>query len=242
MAKKRKRRSSSGRPTQPSAPRAEERRVHKEEARRSRESLRRRIKRRSAFQRAATIGVVALAALGVFLFLTRAGAPKAIAAAALEAASAAGCGDVQTPLGSAPGGQHLSQGEPFTYDQHPATSGFHDPSPLPPEPHVYTAPVPETQAVHNLEHAYALIYYRADGPDALPADVVAALAALAEREDKVIMAPHPSLNAGTSLALTAWNKLWECPATVTAEEATAIASGFVEAYRGTSNAPEPQAG
>jgi len=56
------------------------------------------------------------------------------------------------------------------------------------------------------------------------------------------MAPYPQLDEGTSLALAAWNTLWECPAAVTAGQAVTIASGFAEAYRGTSNAPEPSAG
>ena len=55
------------------------------------------------------------------------------------------------------------------------------------------------------------------------------------------MAPHPDLPAGTALVLAAWNKLCECPSSVTLEQARAIASGFLEAYRGTGNAPEPAA-
>ncbi len=101
----------------------------------------------------------------------------------------------------------------------------------------------ETAAVHNLEHAYVLIYYRADGPEALPTDVVHRLATLAESEDKIIMAPHASLEEGTSLALTGWNK--QGPSArpgLTADQARTIASGFIEAFRGSSNAPEPNAG
>jgi len=55
------------------------------------------------------------------------------------------------------------------------------------------------------------------------------------------MVPHPALPEGTALALTAWNRLWECPATITTDQATTVATGFVDAYRGTSNAPEPRA-
>ena len=176
-----------------------------------------------------------------FLLLTRVGGPQPIPEAALAAASDAGCGDIETPAASAPGGIHLSPGESHTYPEHPATSGPHDPSPLPGDPHVYDSPVPETRAVHNLEHAYVLIYYRANGPDAIPQAVVDRLASLARSQDKVIMAPYPDLPSGTSLALTAWNKLWECPAAVTADQARTIASGFIQAYRGTSNAPEPRA-
>lgn len=214
----------------------------KEIARRQRDEVRKIVRRRRAVRRALQVGILSAVAVGAVWFFTRAQAPADIPQSAIRAAEAASCGDVQTPESSAPGGQHLTQGEPLTYDQHPATSGRHAPAPLPGEPHVYTAPVDETAAVHNLEHAYVLIYYRADGPDALPTDVVDELAALAESEDKLIMAPHASLDEGTSLAVAAWNKLWECPAGVTADQARAISSGFIEAFRGSSNAPEPNAG
>ncbi len=164
-------------------------------------------------------------------------------ASAVAAAKAAGCtppDGPSTPASDAPGGQHLAAGESHTYDQHPATSGLHDPNSLPAEPHVYESPVTETLAVHNLEHGYILVYYTADGTDALPADVVARLASFARAETKVIMAPYPDLPTGTSFAVAAWNKLWECPPTVTADQARAIASGFVQAFRATTNAPEPK--
>lgn len=214
----------------------------KEIARRQREDVRKIVRRRRAIRRALQVGILSAIAVGAVWFFTRAQAPADIPQSAIRAAEAASCGEVQTPAGGAPGGLHLAQGEPFTYDQHPATSGRHAPAPLPPDPQVYTAPVDETAAVHNLEHAYVLIYYRADGPDALPDDVVQELATLTESEDKVIMAPHPSLDEGASLALAGWNKLWECPAGVTADQARSIASGFIEAFRGSRNAPEPNAG
>jgi hypothetical protein len=214
----------------------------KDIARRQREEVRKIARRRRAIRRALQVGILSAVAVGAVWFFTRAQAPADIPQSAIRAAEAASCGEVQTPAASAPGGLHLAQGEPFTYDQHPATSGRHGPAPLPGDPHVYTEPVDETAAVHNLEHAYVLIYYRADGPEALPTDVVDGLATLAESEDKVIMAPHESLEEGTSLALAAWNRLWECPAGVTGDQARTIASGFIEAFRGSSNAPEPNAG
>src|SRR5438093_7898334 len=149
------------------------------------------------------VGVlVAALALGYVLFIP-AKSPGPVAAAALHAGDAAGCGSVQTPAKQAPGGLHLRPGQSQPYDQHPATSGYHDPSPLPPDPHVYTGVIPETRAVHNLEHAYVLIYYRRDGPGALSPEVVARLATLARGEARVIMAPYPLLPDGTALALAA---------------------------------------
>ena len=210
----------------------------KELARQARERAIKSVRRRQATRRAVQIGVVAALAAGVFLFLTRAGAPGNIPESALRAAEAAACGDVETPESGTPDRTHLDPGQTFSYQQQPAVAGAHDPSPLPPEPHVYEAPVEETRAVHNLEHAYVLVYYRGGGSEALDEDVVGGLERLAESEEKVIMAPYPSLPDGTALALAAWNKLWECPSGITAEQARTVATGFIEAYRGTSNAPE----
>lgn len=248
MAKKRKRRprpdATSGAAPAPERAREAERptqgdrrRRRKEEARRLREEERKRIRRRSLLRRGAVLGVLSAAAVGVFLFV-RAQAPGAIPAEARAAAEAAGCTDVATPVSSAPGGQHLQPGESFTYDQRPATSGTHDPRSLPAEPKVNTSPVPETLAVHNLEHAYVIVYYRAEGPEALPAEVVDRLAGVVQGEDKVLMAPYPELPEGASLALAAWNKLQTCPSSISPEQADEVAAGFIEAYRGTSNAPE----
>jgi Protein of unknown function (DUF3105) len=210
----------------------------KELARQARERAVKTVRRRQATRRAIQVGVVAALAVGVFLFLTRVSGPGDIPEGALQAAQAAGCDDVETPVSGTPDRTHLDPGEPFTYDQQPAVAGAHDSSPLPPQPHVYDAPVEETRAVHNLEHAYVLIYYRAQGREALPADVVRDLEGLARSEEKVIMAPYPSLQDGTALALAAWNKLWECPSGITVEQARTVASGFIDAYKGTSNAPE----
>lgn len=185
------------------------------------------------------MAAAAAVVVGFSLFVRASGA-KPIPDAALRAAVAARCGDVQAPE-SDPQGGHLQPEQTYRYPDEPATSGPHDPSPLQSEPQVYTSPIPETRAVHNLEHAYALIYYRSEGTDALAKPVVQELESLANAETKVIMAPHPSLPPGTGLAVTAWNKLWECPATVSLQQARTIAAGFIQAYRGTGNAPEPAA-
>ena len=190
---------------------------------------------------------VASGGLVLALLLFRGNAPEPVSAAALAAGRAAGCGPVTTPAKEAPGGLHLPPGTPPAYPREPATSGYHEPLPLPETPKVLTAPVsdreiggaiPEARAVHNLEHAFVLVYYRADGRDALASDVVARLAALVRSEDRVLMAPHAELPEGTSLALAAWNKLWECPPAITSAQAVAVARGFIDAYRGTTNAPE----
>ena len=207
-------------------------------ARQERERARKAIARRSAIRRALTIaGVVAVLAIGAYLIF-RVSSPGSVSAQALEVGRAAGCGDVLVPLDDAPGGQHLASGESAGYAEHPATSGPHDPAPLPPDPAVHTDPIREENAVHNLEHGYVILYYRADGPEALGQDVVDRLAQVAEGQDKVLLAPYPDLEKGTSLAIIAWNKLWECPADVSPNDAATMANSFIEAYRGTSNAPE----
>jgi hypothetical protein len=96
--------------------------------------------------------------------------------------------------------------------------------------------------VHNLEHAYVLIWYRPTAEGGLSADTVAALEGVARDEDRVIMAPYPDLPEGRALALVAWNTRWMCPNGVTQDQAIAIAEGFVGAYRGTTNAPEAPRG
>ncbi|MFN8233316.1 MAG: DUF3105 domain-containing protein [Actinomycetota bacterium] len=219
----------------------EARRERKEQARRAREAERKRAVRQAAFRRAMTVAAIGAVAVGVFWWINRAAAPRPIPQAAVRAAEAAGCTAVETPLGSAPGDQHLQAGQSHTYDQHPATSGLHDPSPLPLDPKVYDSPINETNAVHNLEHAGAIVYYRASGEAALPAETVDALESVVNASTNVLMAPYPDLPKGQALALTAWDKLQTCPPGVTPEQATTIANGFIEAYVCTRNAPEPNA-
>ena len=89
----------------------------------------------------------------------------------------------------------------------------HDPSPLPIPPRVYTEPISETNAVHNLEHGAVIMYYRQSGDAALPQDVVDRLATIANDGHNTILAPYGPLPDGTALALAAWNKLQTCPAT-----------------------------
>src|SRR5438094_749670 len=80
----------------------------------------------------------------------------------------------------------------------PATSGPHDPSPLPIPPHVYPAPIPETKAVHNLEHGAVILYYRQSGDGALGQAIVDRLATIAKTSNNTILAPYPNLPSGAS--------------------------------------------
>ena len=232
----------SGRPHQQNRPRAD-RQVRKEQARAAREAAMRRQRRRDTVRRFVLSVIVAAVVVVAFTWFTRVGGANPFPATAADAAKAAGCSGVQTPAGSAPGGQHLASGATYAYPEEPATSGPHDPSPLSDPPAVYTTMPPETQLVHNLEHAFVNIYYRPDGDGALPQAAIDALTQVANGDTKhhVILTPHTSLPAGVGLAVTAWNKLLTCPSTVTASQATTIAKGFMTSFECTSNAPEPKA-
>ncbi len=215
---------------------APQRREHKQEARERREQALKRSSRRATFRRALQFAAVAAAALLTFQFLTRVGAPKAIAQAAVIAARDAGCTGVRQPLAeNPPGGLH---DPPYEYDQHPATSGHHT-DPLPRG--VQGAPMRDQNVVHNLEHGYVAIYYR-DG--ALPSDVVKALQDVTNARGEVVMGAYGQLPDGVDLAFGAWNRLQTCPAgpDLTAPRARTIATGFIDAFQNTNIAPEARTG
>ena len=54
--------------------------------------------------------------------------------------------------------------------------------------------------------------------------------------------PYPDLPEGQALAFTAWNQRMFCPAAITPDQASAIATGFAESFACTTNSPEPKAG
>jgi hypothetical protein len=56
------------------------------------------------------------------------------------------------------------------------------------------------------------------------------------------MAPYPELPEDRALALVAWNTRWLCPAGISTGRAETITRAFVQAYRGTTNAPEAPRG
>lgn len=227
MAKRRKRRPPAGGTRRTSA---SPRRIEAEPPARGRRAL------------LVRIAVLAAAlALGWLLFI-RAPGPGEVSPEALNAATAAGCGDLERPVVPDPSRAHLGPGDTIDEDDPPPAAGPHDPSPLPPDPHVHAEPVSEARAIHNLEHASVLIWYRPTSEGGLSVDAIASLEELARDEDLVIMAPYPRMPDGTALALVAWNTRWRCPAGISPDQSTALARGFVDAYRGTTNAPEAPRG
>lgn len=216
-----------------------DRRARKEQARRERERRTRRARRRQTIRRVVRWGIVVAVAAAIVGFVYVQGTEeRRLREQAAAAAERLGCSDVQDVPDE--GASHLTPGQPPPdYGTVPAASGPHAGAPLPPDPHVYEQPVPEPQAIHNLEHGYVLSYYREEGEEVLPGDVVERLADLAEDETKVIMAPYPSLEPGTSLALVGWTKLQECPEVTDPGDMATVAQAFLG--EGATEAPEPGA-
>jgi Protein of unknown function (DUF3105) len=247
MAKKKRRARARTRPgATPAPPRGGanlERRDRKDEARRLREAERRRVRRAATLRRTgASIGIAAAAVVGITLIRSF-GGPNDLPPAAIQAAERAGCTEVEQPAASAPAGQHLQPGQPQQYADTPATSGFHDPSPLPEDPKVYDTQPPETRAVHSLEHGAVFVSYLPPADGGPAQDVIDRLATIAEGDDATYLSPYPGLTPDRALTLTAWNRRQSCPATddgeaLTPQEAATIVNGFVFAFECTGNAPE----
>jgi hypothetical protein len=217
-----------------------ERRERKEEARRLREAERRRIRRAASLRRTVTsIGIAAAAVAAITLFRSF-GGPNDIPQSAIRAAEQAGCTEVDQPASSAPSGQHLQPGQDPGYTDTPATSGFHDPSPLPAEPKVYDTQPTETNAVHSLEHGAVFVYYLPEAEGGISQEIVDRLAQIAEGSDATFLAPYPTLTSETALTLTAWNRRQSCPVgdALSPQAAATIVNGFVTAFECTGNAPE----
>jgi hypothetical protein len=215
----------------------------KEQARLLREArirqARRRMRLRRAGRWAVAIGVIGLA---VGFFVYRGFQASRFLGEADAAAARIGCGEIEDLRDD--GRAHLQPGQEPNFETKPAASGAHAGAPLPPEPQVYDAPFDvalEAQAVHNLEHGYALIYYRQDGDGALSGQIVRDLADLARAETKVLLAPYSELPKDKSLAFVAWTKLQTCPQVTDADDTLNAAKGFIRRFRGGGDAPEPGA-
>lgn len=218
------------------------RRERKEEARAAREAERKRAARRRSTRRILTFGAIAVIGFVAISLVGRAASPSDLPEAAKEAARIAGCGDLERPEVSAPGGDHADEGEIVTYTDTPATSGRHAVGTLPPAQRVHTEPVDEMQAVHTLEHGSVIVYYRPPGEGGASQEVVDRLAGLVGDQPATYLIPYPSLPDGQALAFTAWNQRMLCPAGVTADQAAELTLGFAEAFACTSNAPEGKNG
>lgn len=218
------------------------RREKKEAARQDRERAQKAQVRRGALRRGLIGGLIGLLVFfAISWFSNRAPAAKPLSDTANAAVQTAGCADLVAPEVSPTNAHHPAS--EITYSQHPATAGDHDPTPLQDQPRIYTSPVVEAQAVHTLEHGSVIMYYRAPGESGgLSQPVIDALGPTATASRATYLIPHPDLPEGTALAYTAWNQLITCPKGITPEQATTIATGFIESFACTNNAPEGKNG
>ena len=215
------------------------RQERKEQARRERERRIREARRRQRMRKLARWGIAGALVLGVggFIFWQTQRGQEA-EAEAREAANRLSCSPIQTKQAEvdAPAGHN----PPFAQGRNgvPVTAGPHS-SPLPPEPAVYEQPIPEENAVHNLEHGYVVIYYAAEGENALDEEIRSQLADVAEGEEKVLLAPYPDL--ADSFDLVAWGKLQTCdpPEDADPDDAATVAEFFISEFRSGGLAPEP---
>jgi Protein of unknown function (DUF3105) len=175
------------------------------------------MRQRAILYGVALSGVVALAAV-VILVVVSGG--NSGAKAAIKAIRAAG-GQFRT-YPEQPRTPHylkLSPSPAPKWNSFPPTSGRHYYQPL--VFGIYTEPVPEIRAVHNLEHGAVILQY---GDKVSSADVDRITAWYQQDANAVVVAPLPKL--GNKVALTAWTR-W---AETTGFNET-VANDFRKAFR-----------
>ena len=204
----------------------------KEQARREREDLQRRLaSKRRARTVGITVGVVVIAAIVAAATLLPSGSglpePEQLLQRAPAAASAAGCDEVAATPDYDPADQdrsHLGVGAApplSTYATRPPASGPHADVTLPAG--VYDSVTVDElfRSIHSLEHGATVVWY---DPTA-PANRIARLIEFYDRrlqdagvgQDRVIVAPYDFpgdaagiLPDGTQIALVAWHRLRTC--------------------------------
>lgn len=213
----------------------------KEEARRERErrikQARRKQRTRKLIRWGILLGVVALIA-GIVYFSGRAERQEKVEAEA--AAERISCTEIEEQEATLPN-EHVepyAQGE----DGVPAFGGNHTGGTLPPEPKVYQQQPPEQTALHNMEHGYAVVYYAAEGENALDEELVTALEDLVNEETEVLMSPYEGL--AEPLYFVAWGARQGCspPAEASSADVINVAEGFIAEWKNGQFAPEAAAG
>lgn len=98
--------------------------------------------------------------------------------------------------------KHISAGEPpYAYKTNPPVSGPHDSEPA--NWGYYEQELPDTKAVHNLEHGGIWVSYQ---PDALSNDQKEELKKLAKKYDQRLVVSPRSQN-DSKIAITSWRHL-----------------------------------
>jgi hypothetical protein len=218
----------------------------KELARRERERRIKQARRRVRVRRATRWGIAALVVAGIaggVWFANR--ESRELQGEAEAAATRLGGSEIQTKQDEVDAAAALDpqtlHSPPFSQGTNgePVTAGRHS-SPLPSPPFVYDQPIPEANAVHNLEHGYVIVYYASDGENALSEDIRTELEGYVEDEsNKILMAPYPGL--AHSFDLVAWGKLqtFDPRDGADPEDALTVARAFVDQFRSGGLAPEP---
>ena len=222
----------------------------KDQARREREEIQRRLasKRRSR-RLGIVVGAVVILAAIVAATLLPSGSgdlpdPQQLLQQGVKAADGAGCGDVTTtpPFDPADqdrvhiGGGNVSGPPLSAYTTTPPTSGPHADLPLPAGVYDSLTLSELYRSIHSLEHGATVVWY----DPAAPANEVARLIEFYDRrlqdaavgQDRVIVAPYdfPGDSAGilpdgTQMALVAWHRLRTC-----ASVDLAVAYDFTSQY------------
>ncbi len=221
----------------------------KDQARREREEIQRRLaaKRRTrTFVIAAGAVLVAGGVLAATLLSSGEGipTPQQLLQQAGKAADTAGCGDVTTTAPFDPPDQdrvHIGGGDvagpPLSqYPTTPPASGPHADVPLPAGVYDSLTMSELYRSIHSLEHGATVVWYDPAAPAGDVAKVIdfydRRLQDAAVGQDRVIVAPYdfPSdpagiLPDGTQMALTAWHRLQTC-----ASVDLAVAYDFTSQY------------
>jgi hypothetical protein len=196
----------------------------KEQARRERIELERKIARSKRNRRLALVVVLAVVVgVGAFAFLQRSPAmatPGELFRAAADAKQAAGCGAVENVGPYQPEDRdrvHISGQMPplSTYASVPPASGPHNP--VTQGPGVYDAPPDVDRVIHSLEHGAVVVWY-APGAGGDELDQLQRFVDESTAGARVIVAPYDypdqgaagSLPAGTQMALVAWHNVQMC--------------------------------
>jgi len=146
-------------------------------------------------------GIVALIAVVLLVALGGGGSG---AKAAITAIRNAGCQFRTYPaLPRTPHYLTLTPKKAPSWNSFPPSSGRHYYQPL--IFGIYTEPVPEIRAVHNLEHGAVILQY---GSKVASADVDRITAWYQKDANAVVVAPLPKL--GDKVAMTAWTRWAEC--------------------------------
>ena len=195
----------------------------KEEARRQRAELQRKMAK-SRRNRRVAIGVVVVLVSGVAAFaLTRPkeaqATPSDLLAAADQARQTAGCGPVEDVGPYQPKSQdraHVVAQVPLsTYPSVPPASGPHNSIPY--SAGVYGTPPPIDRVIHSLEHGAAIVWYSPE-VSGKELDRIRTFYDGQNVGSRVIVAPYDypdegaagTLPAGTQMALVAWHRLRTC--------------------------------